>query len=623
MKFITADFETYYDRQYSLSKITTEEYIRSPLFEVIGVSVSVDEEPPVWFSGSMEDTAKWLSQFDWSDGMLLAHNTMFDAAILSWRFGIRPKALADTLSMARAIHGTEVGGSLKKLAEHYAIGVKGTEVLDALGKHRADFTPEELDRYGEYCKNDVELTKKLFNCLLSTGFDPKEMKLIDLTLRMFTEPKLALNTITLLDHLRETQERKEKLLEKVSAEKSTLMSNPQFAQYLTLLGVTPPTKISPTTGKETWAFSKNDEEFKALLEHPNEEVQALAAARIGVKSTLEETRTQRFIDISSRGLMPVPLRYYAAHTGRWGGTDSVNMQNFPRKSPIKSAIIAPPEHYILDADSSQIEARTIAWLAGQDDLVQAFANGEDVYRIMASAIYGKPVALITGSERFVGKTTILGAGYGMGAGKFKAQLKVFGVDLDLEECERIITVYRETYPKIPALWRQAQEAIAAMALNRTASLGKEGVLSVEGNDGIRLPNGMYLKYPRLRITATENQKTGYAYDTKQGKSIVPTRIYGGKLIENICQALARIVIGDQLIMIAKKYPVVMTVHDAVACLVRKKDIWDGLQFVDSCMKFTPSWAEGLPLSCELGYGLSYADAGNKKSITIHKHDFSK
>lgn len=319
MKLITADFETYYDKQYSLSKITTEEYIRSPLFEVIGVSVAVDDQPPVWFSGTMEATGQWLSQFDWADGMLLAHNAMFDAAILSWRFGIRPKALADTLSMGRALHGTEVGGSLKVLAEHYCIGVKGTEVENALGKHRADFTPPELARYGEYCRNDVELTRSLFYAMLSGGFEHKELKLIDLTLRMFTEPKLALNTITLIDHLRDTQNKKEALLEKVSAEKSTLMSNPQFAQYLTLLGVTPPTKISPTTGKETWAFSKTDEGFKALLEHPNEEVQALAAARIGVKSTLEETRTQRFIDIASRGLMPVPLRYYAAHTGRWGG----------------------------------------------------------------------------------------------------------------------------------------------------------------------------------------------------------------------------------------------------------------------------------------------------------------
>jgi DNA polymerase len=614
MKLITADFETYYDKQYSLSKITTEEYIRSPLFEVIGVSVAVDDQPPVWFSGTVEATGQWLSQFDWADGMLLAHNAMFDAAILSWRFGIRPKALADTLSMGRALHGTEVGGSLKVLAEHYCIGVKGTEVENALGKHRADFTPPELARYGEYCRNDVELTRSLFYAMLSGGFEHKELKLIDLTLRMFTEPKLALNTITLIDHLRDTQNKKEALLEKVSAEKSTLMSNPQFAQYLTLLGVTPPTKISPTTGKETWAFSKNDEGFKALLEHPNEEVQALAAARIGVKSTLEETRTQRFIDIASRGLMPVPLRYYAAHTGRWGGTDSINIQNFPRKSPIKSAIIAPPDYFIVDADSSQIEARTIAWLAGQDDLVEAFAKGEDVYRIMASAIYGKPVSQITGNERFVGKTTILGAGYGMGAAKFKAQLMTFGVDLALEECERIINVYRETYPKIPALWRQAQDALHAMSIDRTAPLGREGVLDVVGKKGIRLPNGMYLKYPHLCKAAKEDGKTEYVYDTKQGKGWIKTKIYGGKLIENVCQALARIAIGEQLILVAKKYPVVMTVHDAVACLIRKNDVLEGMQYVDSCMKCTPDWAGGLPLTCEIGYGVSYAVAGNKKSI---------
>jgi DNA polymerase len=614
MKLITADFETYYDKQYSLSKITTEEYIRSPFFEVIGVSVAVDAQPPVWFSGTMEATTEWLSQFDWADGMLLAHNAMFDAAILSWRFGIRPKALADTLSMGRALHGTEVGGSLKVLAEHYCIGVKGTEVENALGKHRADFTPPELARYGEYCRNDVELTRSLFYAMLSGGFEHKELKLIDLTLRMFTEPKLALNTITLIDHLRDTQNKKEALLEKVSAEKSTLMSNPQFAQYLTLLGVTPPTKISPTTGKETWAFSKNDEGFKALLEHPNEEVQALAAARIGVKSTLEETRTQRFIDIASRGLMPVPLRYYAAHTGRWGGTDSINIQNFPRKSPIKSAIIAPPDYFIVDADSSQIEARTIAWLAGQDDLVEAFAKGEDVYRIMASAIYGKPVGAITGNERFVGKTTILGAGYGMGAAKFKAQLMTFGVDLALEECERIINVYRETYPCIPALWRQAQDALHAMSIDRTAPLGKPGVLDVLGKQGIRLPNGLRLKYLGLCKVAKDDGKTEYVYDTKQGKTTVSTKVYGGKLIENVCQALARIAIGEQLILIAKKYSVVMTVHDAVACLIRTNNILEGMQYVDSCMKHTPDWAEGLPLTCEIGYGVSYAVAGNKKSI---------
>jgi DNA polymerase bacteriophage-type len=313
-------------------------------------------------------------------------------------------------------------------------------------------------------------------------------------------------------------------------------------------------------------------------------------------------------------LMPVPLRYYAAHTGRWGGTDSINLQNLPRSSVIKKAIMAPPGFFFADADSSQIEARTIAWLAEQDDLVKAFATGQDVYKIMASAIYGKEISAITSPERFVGKTTVLGCGYGMGAAKFQAQLKVFNVDTEAAECERIIDVYRNTYPKIPLLWKQAQRAIEAMSEDRTVPLGREGVLEVCGKKGIKLPNGMYLKYPNLRKVQKDDGKTEFVYDAKQGKATIQTRLYGGKLVENICQALAKIVIGEQLILISKRYPVVMTVHDAVGCLIRKEEWQGALKYIAECMKFTPTWASGLPLTCEVGYGESYKDAGFKKPI---------
>ena len=196
------------------------------------------------------------------------------------------------------------------------------------------------------------------------------------------------------------------------------MSNDKFAA---LLGkyVEPPKKISARTGKEAWAFAKTDEEFKKLAEHENENVRDLVNARLANKTTLEETRTQRFIDIANRGLMPVPLRYYAAHTGRWGGDEKINLQNLPSRgenaNKLKKSIIPMEGYTIIDADSSQIEARILAWLAEQDDLVEAFENGEDVYKIMAKSIYGKPVEEIKKEERFVGKTTILGCGYGMGA----------------------------------------------------------------------------------------------------------------------------------------------------------------------------------------------------------------
>lgn len=886
MDLITLDFETYYATDYGLRKFTTEEYIRHKSFEVIGVSVKVNSEEAVWFSGTKEQTKRFLDGYNWGC-VAIAHNAVFDMAILNWHFDIRPKRIADTLSMARALHGKEVGGSLDALVTHYDLGVKGKEVLNALGKHRIDFTAEELERYGEYCKNDSELTHKLFG-VLGFNFPVSELRLIDLTIRMFTEPTLSLDAAKLTDHLGNVQIKKAKLMERLKETKADLLSNLKFAELLKLLGVEPPMKISPATGKDTYAFAKSDEAFKALLEHENTYVQTLVAARLGVKSTIEETRTERLLGIAKRGLLPIPLRYYAAHTGRWGGDDKVNMHNLPRKSPLKHAICVPKGFVLVDSDSSQIEARTLAWLAGQDDLVAAFEKGEDVYSIMASSIYNKPIAEVTKDERFVGKTTILGCigagtqvlcdsgwkpieqvtradklwdgeewvchqgiltkglkqtlnlcgvwltpdhkvlsgtqwleaqsvvadesilcqaldtgaenlpllatsqgkgtgsrrlsygaiadylstqlttktlrtlrvlaamfvprrrrtvnaigsmltpctmthtvfdyltdyqqrpqgattlvhpimaimgggvskfllsgerigqrflgmyrplkvgtskslkwigstitkgtsrvisglhlgaptcktdakcqplsknlqtydiaysgprnrftiltergpilvhncGYGMGAPKFKAQLKTFGVDITEEEASGIIHVYRETYPKIPALWRQASRALEAIKGDQSAPLGLDGVLIVRGTVGIQLPNGLYLKYPNLRDWANSSGKLEQVYDTKRGKTLIPNRIYGGKVIENVCQALARIVIGEQMLAISKRYKVVMTVHDAIACLVPTEEADEGKAFVEGCMKVRPTWAQGLPLNCEAGMGLTYGD----------------
>ena len=603
MQILTIDFETFYSRTYSLSKMTTEEYVRGDEFQVVGVSVQVDNGEPEWFSGSDEETLRFLQKFEFDKNLALAHNAMFDAAILTWHYGIKPKGWLDTLSMGRALHGTEVGGSLKVLAEHYELGVKGTEVENALGFRREDFSADHLARYGEYCRNDVALTYKLFSAM-SHQFPSAELKLIDLTIRMFSEPVLQLDVQLLERHLREVKAVKATALGMY--DKDTLMSNPKFADVLKTFGVEPPMKISPATGRETYAFSKTDEGFKALLDHPMPQVAALVSARLGTKSTIEETRTERFIGISQRGSLPVPLRYYAAHTGRWGGDDKLNLQNLPRISSLKHAIIPPDGYVILDSDSSQIEARTVAWLAGQDDLVDAFEAGQDVYKIMASAIYGKSVGDVTKDERFVGKTTILGAGYGMGPVRFRDQLKTFGVTISEDESRHIIRTYRETYPKIPEFWRTAGIALEAVMNNQSFAFGRDGVLLVDGRDGIKLPNGLYIKYPNLRYKETDG-KTEMVYNTKRGRAIIDTRIYGGKVTENVCQALARIVIGYQMLFVAKKYKVVMTVHDAIACVAPEDEADRALEYVEMCMKLRPEWASDLPLNCEAGYGKSYGD----------------
>jgi DNA polymerase len=604
---ITLDFETYYDKAFSLTKLTTEEYIRDDRFEVIGVAVAVDDGAPEWFSGTQADTRAFLKKFDWDNALALAHNMQFDGAILNWHFGIKPKGYLDTLCMARAIHGVDAGGSLKVLAERYQVGAKGDEVIRAEGKRRTDFYDVDLDLYGKYCINDVAITYDIFKILAKT-FPTKELKVIDTTLKMFIQPSLVLDKTMLEEHLENVKNLKAKLLDSAQADIDDLMSSDRFAELLKALGIVPPTKISARTGKEAWAFAKTDEEFKALLEHTDPRVQALVSARLGNKTTLEETRTQRFIDISTRGLLPVPIKYYAAHTGRWGGDDKINLQNLPSRGnnagKLKKSIRAPDGYMMIDCDSSQIEARTVAWLAGQNDLVEAFDKGEDVYKIMASAIYGKSETEISKEERFVGKTTILGAGYGMGSQKFRAQLKTFGAEISEEEARRIIQIYRETYPSIVGLWRQAQKCVEAIVDKKAASFGAVDAVKfdpIEG--GFLLPSGLWQRYDGLQRVYDAEGKVQYQYKTRKGA----VKIYGGKVVENLCQAVARCVIAEQMLLIGKRYKVVLTVHDAVACLAPKEEVLEAQQYVEECMKTRPAWAQTLPLSCESGVGKSYGE----------------
>ena len=443
MSFITADFETFYGDGLGFKTQTNEEYLRDPRFHVIGVSVKVDDGPTQWFSGSMEDTKNWLLQFDWDGSALLAHNALFDGAILAWHFGIVPAFYYDTLCMARAIHGVEAGGSLAALTEYYGIGVKGNEVVNAYNKRRVDFDQASLERYAAYCCNDVELTYKLFQILhevrpvsdnnvmeifkyLNTTDRPKvfaeeEYALIDMTLRMYIQPTLRVDDALLVTRLDEIKAEKSNLLSglmgllDVGSEeevRAKLSSNKQFAEILKDLDVPVPMKISPTTGKETYALAKKDEGFLELLEHPEPTIQQLCTVRLGTKSTMEESRILRFIEIGGRnqGWLPIPLKYYGAHTGRWAGMDAVNFQNLPsrdkKKKALKRGLVPPPGYVVINSDSSQIEARVLAWLAGQEDLVTQFRHGEDVYSIFASKIFKRKITKADEIERFVGKTCV-------------------------------------------------------------------------------------------------------------------------------------------------------------------------------------------------------------------------
>lgn len=409
----TLDFETYYDKQFSLSKITTEQYIRDPRFEVIGVAVKHNDGPTVFHAADPADwktsIKKALDQYDFAGEAVIAHNAAFDMAILNWHFGIKPKFIVDTLSMARPVTMLTVGGSLRALAEYFNIGHKGTAVYDMLGKHRADLSPSEIKDYGDYCKLDVDLTYQLFFKLKQYS-TPQELLVIDCLIRMFTEPLLVLDKPLLEKHLAEVKAKQAKLLHGANLEtREELMSNDKFALKLKELGVEPPMKVSARTGKMTYAFSKKDIEFTDLLEHPDPEVQALVSARLGLKSTIEETRTQMFLGIADRGPLPIMLTYYGGHTGRASGSDKVNLQNLPRGGALRKAMRAPAGYCLCVSDSSQIEARTLAWFAGQTDLVDEFKHGVDVYSSFASTVYGYQVTKKEHPvERHVGKTCLAG-----------------------------------------------------------------------------------------------------------------------------------------------------------------------------------------------------------------------
>ena len=621
MNLITLDFETFYEQGFSLSNLTTEEYIRDSRFQVIGVGIKIDDQPTQWVTGTHLHIKAELDKINWQEAILLCHNTQFDGAILSFVFNIIPAIYLDTLGMARAKHGVDVGGSLASLVERYQLGRKGTEVIDAKGKRLEDFDPQDLKQYGEYCKNDVELTYKLYN-VLGQDFPTNELKLIDITLRMYTQPALRLDDALLLDRLDEVKKEKESLLSdlmgKLKCEtpecvRKKLASNKQFAELLTELGVTVPMKISPTTGKETFALAKNDTGFIELTEHDDSFIQQLCAVRLGTKSTIEESRIERFLDIASRnkGMLPIPLKYYGAHTGRWAGSDKVNFQNLPsrdkKKKALKNAVEAPLGHKVINCDSSQIEARILVWLAGQDDIVQLYKDERDVYCEFASNVYNRTITKADPVERFVGKTCTLGLGYGTGWSKLQHTLKTQppGADLPDEDCQNLVKVYRRLNDKVIKLWADCDRALADMANwgndMKPYYLGEHKCLLVT-KEGIKLPNGLYIHYPELKKEKVDG-KDKFMYKSRKGY----ISLWGGSVVENVVQALARIVVGEQMIKINDKYKPVLTVHDAVVCVVPKEEIEEASKYIINIMSTAPDWATGLPVACEAKYGNSYGD----------------
>lgn len=649
-RIITVDAETRWSKaEYTLSKMTNEEYVRDRRFKAFGFCFHEygSDEPVEWVTH--DDLPAYIASIDWSRTAVLAHNAQFDVSILSWRYGAKPAFIFDTLSMARALRGVEAGNRLMDLAQDFGLPPKGQAVYSTDGLDELD--PEMESELADYCKHDVFLCEAIFERLVK-GYPSKELRLIDMTLKMYTNAMLVLDQEMLIAALKEEGEQRESLLARLGVDDGDLASNHKFAELLQRLGVEPPTKVSKTTGKETLALAKNDAMFQSLINSDNEDIRMLCEARLKVKSTTERTRAQRFLDISQRGPLPVPLSYYGAKSGRWTAAkgSAINMQNLKRGSFLRKAIMAPEGHQLVVGDLSQIEPRVLAWFVDYEDLLDIFRSGADAYAAFGSQMFGIPGMTKDSHpvERQSAKSALLGCGFGLGWASFAAQLLVgflgakplrytkddakklgvtradverfVGWDDNIEKlrkiphicteqellihcvaAKKIIDIYRATSHQAVSFWNFCEQM-----LEKCLAGGDEVVYKcITFRKGeIVLPSGMSVKYPNLR----KDKEKGWLYDGEKNGRIVPTNLYGGKITNNIVQGTARVVMTDGMLRVAKRYPVVGTVHDELLCVVPDAEAEEATKWVWEQMVKEPAYMPGIPLNSEVGahrrYGLA-------------------
>ena len=647
---LTIDFETRWSsKDYTLSKLTTEEYIRDEKFKAFGCCVHEygSDADIKWVSG--EELSDFFFGIDWRRTAVLAHNAQFDVSILSWRYNARPAFIFDTLSMARALRGVEVGNSLARLANDFGLPEKGKAVHSTDGLSALD--PKIEAELADYCKHDVFLCEEIFERLVK-GYPASELRLIDMTLKMYTQPTLQLDQLMLVNAIADEREKRESLLQRMGVDEASLASNPKFAAILESLGVAPPLKTSKTTGKQTLALAKNDAHFQALLNGEQEEVALLCEARLAVKSTTERTRAQRFLDIARRGSLPVPLSYYGALSGRWTASkgSAINMQNLKRGSFLRKAIMAPEGYQLVVGDLSQIEPRVLAWLAGYEDLLDVFRSGGDPYAAFGAQMFNIP-GLTKESHpdlRQSAKSALLGAGYGLGWASFASQLLVgflgappvrykkdFAkkLDVDTEYLERfldwddnyhkmtdiphncteqellvhcvaakkVIEIYRATAHPVTSFWEMCSGLIvSALAGGKEY---KHKCLTFRKGE-IELPNGMRLLYPNLRQEKDDRGRSQWVYGPDA------TKLYAGKVTNNVTQAVARIVMTDGMLRVNKKYHIAGTVHDELIAVVPQAEVEEAKTWVLAQMTMEPRYMPGIPLDADGGAHRRYGLAKN-------------
>lgn len=654
---ITLDFETYYSKKekYSLSAkgMTYEKYIRNPKFEIIGLAVKEFNRPAQWLAP--HEIQDWLDYvagaYGWENVRVIAHNAMFDMAILGWLYNVYPYQVADTMLMSRAImlwDGNSLDVVTKQLREKYNWGLithngvkqgqrlvskfdfemsedKGEEVHNADGKHLMEFTDEEYDAYGKYAMNDVDLTKSAYDWFIKKfKYPEEEIDVMTMTLEMFTYPVMELDKRVLLEVQKDVEFARETLRDKVGLSVEQLRSDAIFADALCSLGVEPPTKLN-SKGEVKYAFAKSDLAFLKLLDHDDPNVVDLVQARLGNKSSQAVTRVQTFIDMADRGLLPIPIEYYGARTGRFSGGSGCNVQNLNRNKLVSNAtkfgqfvfykgkadrvvevrddgkvhlaragvvdnseedlhefglrdsFVAPKGKKLVVQDLAQIEARCLSWLAGEQWVLDAFIAKKDIYKATASQSFGVPYEEVTKAQRFTGKAQVLGLGYQAGVNGLKVVLGKKSEDFDDDTLQSWVTSYRQSVPKIVALWDKAKTALGAMVSGVSVPLDDMGVLSVEGNT-IKFPNGMRLVYRHIEKRQDESGFGEFWYWGKNQTTGKPgwEKTFQGRIVEN-CIAEDTEVLTDRGWVKIQDVKLTDKVHDGVEFVTHKGILFKSVQ----------------------------------------------
>ncbi len=620
MHLLTLDFESYYDsKSFTLKKMTTEAYIRDQRFEALGLGVYDVNEDCLYYS-EKPTIKETLSTYDWDNTGVIAHHAHFDGLILSHHYGIHPKYWFDTISMARYVLGSTQACSLGSLAKLFELPDKSVpyNLFDSKRFHQLDSKTREL--MAEGCIHDCELTYQIFKILLPR-VPEHELKIADRVIRMFTEPKLQ-GDVQLLTHISQQEaDAKAKALEELQIEAKELQSSAKFSALLEEEGVEieyKDGKPSKKTGevKQIPCFAKTDEFMQGLLVHDNPRVAALAEARLGAKSTLNETRAGRLLSMAERG--PLCVYYYmpGTHTLRTAGGDATNFGNLPRKGDLRKCVKAPQGRKLGIFDLRQIELRTGLYTAKDlvhlDDLVQ----GGNLYVDMAELVFDKPIDKEQDEDEYkAGKELVLGAQYGCGWFKFLNVCKGKGIVLPflpfsvlcnseisdkplnnyLNDREKkgigdegnmpflSIYRYRQTYKRTCALWSEGKEVIERLYLGESFDWRCFEIKDKK----LYAPNGSCMNF-----NISKDDNGDWKNTTGRNKS---EKIHGAKFFENANQFLARCVFWDRATIVSKEYDIVMTAYDDGLFVM---DTEEDLQIAKKIMETTPDWLPGLPLEVE-------------------------